>query len=238
MRTLPPIKIYSKEYKKRKSQVLNTYLGLWVWVTMSLLLVLGVSVAESWIVQALLFRVLNGQELLGSIFALVFFASLYSFLLARLTLHLSYYIEHKKIAQTAVSFLLLSGYTFFFLRWSQSKPIVFLALGKLLTFFLFSTFWETRLMETRWKGNGEYSSRIFLNSFSAFMSCRWVMIACWLFQHLAVSVALFSVHPLVHVTGWEGLTVMMVFYILFRIFVRNPHAHGEIFVSRKKSVNS
>ena len=106
------------------------------------------------------------------------------------------------------------------------KDIVSLGVSKLCIISLYFHFWNSQLTEARLKTRSKLIPYIFIVSWRAFFICRWVLISCWLLSSLGFALALVASHPIIKLEGWEGLILMITFYFLFKLFVRNPNAHN------------
>lgn len=217
----------SPDYYKRRSQLLRARILLIALIPAFLSLLVGLSVAEGWIVRNLLHSSVTTPEFFLTLSVSAAFLVVHCLVLARLALQICYHIEHAGIAQTGVMTIFLLAY--FAVSWNlpQLQSVIHLAVAKLLMVFLFFRFWQSQLREARLQMRMKQPPRIFLVSIHAFFVCRWVLAACWLLGALGFALALVSTHPVIELEGWEGITLLLTFYFLFRAFVRNPNAHAD-----------
>lgn len=217
----------SAEYYKRRLQLLRARAALVTLTVASMALLLTVSLAEGWAVRFVLSSAVTRQEFAGTLGVTALVLALFCIVLARLALHISYHIEHAGIAKTIVSTAFVLVYVFVLTKLPNPQPVLFLAVSKLFAIFLFFRFWHSQLSEARLQMRMKLPPRIFLVSIHAFFVCRWVLVACWLLLALGFATALVSVHPIIDMEGWEGLSILGTFYLMFRAFVRNPNAHAD-----------
>lgn len=216
----------SPEYLRRKSQLLRARIWLVSLVSLSLTLLVILSLGEAWATRILMSSPLTWFELLSVGVLIGVFLFVYCIILARMALHITYHTENARVAQTFVTTLCLVVYAFLFTYLHNPLPVVFLAASKLLAIFLFFLFWQSQLSETRLRLRSRVLPRIYIVSWKAFFVSRWVLAACWLLCALGIALALVSTHPIIELDGWEGVSLLVTFYLLFRIFVRNPNAHA------------
>ena len=220
-------RILSADYYKRRAQLLRARIYLLVLIPACLALLVGLSLAEGWLVRTLLLTAVTPLEFTITILVCGLFLAVYCMVLARMTLNISYHLEHAGIAQTAITTIFLLCYLFVFFKLPNPQPVLHLASAKLLMVFLFFRFWQSQLLQARLQMRMKVAPRIFMVSWHAFFVCRWVLAACWLLGALGFALALVSTHPVVNMEGWEGITLLGTFYLLFWAFVRNPNAHAD-----------
>ena len=151
---------------------------------------------------------------------------LLSVTLAVLCLHLTEAAQAAGLAETAV-FLLLGVAYASIPRQSLIQPLVFLATGKVLGTILFARFWHAKFRVFRMRFRDTPSAHFYLSDFRRFMGCKWVVLGSWLISILAFTLALVVSQTVLELQGWEGLVLLLTFFALFWIFVRNPYAHEE-----------
>lgn len=216
----------SPEYIRRRNQLLRARSWLVGLVGFSLGLLIVLSIGEAWATRVLMSTPLTRIELTSLGLLTGIFQFVYCVILARMALHISYHVEHARVAQTFVTTLCLVVYAFLFTYLHNPLPVLFLAASKLLAIFLFFTFWNSQLSETRLRMRSRVLPKVYILSWRAFFVCRWVLGACWLLCALGLALALVSTHPVIEMGGVEGGSLLLTFYFLFRIFVRNPNAHA------------
>lgn len=224
--TNSPARSLSIEYYRRKAQLLRARMLLASLVSACLLLLVGISVAEGWVVKTILSPENSAAEFLWSVVLTGTFLLIYCVVLARVSLHISYHIENAKVAQTGVTFLFLVVYIFILSHLSNPQPVVPLAISKLFVVLLFFSFWQSQISSARLEMRMKFPPRIFIVSWHAFFVCRWVLVACWLLLVLGFALAIVSARPIIDLEGWEGISLLATFYFVFRLFVRNPNAHA------------
>ena len=214
----------SQEYYRRKQQLLRARVVLGLWVAFLLLLLEGIMALEGWALKALLRSSLQ-EGAVGWIIAFIcFFLAVYSFILARFSLYISYHLENNRIAQTGLSAFFLGLYVIFVMAFFPIEGSLYLGLGKLLTLLLFFRFWRSQLSRAKQLLGTHEVPRVFLTSWPAFFRCGWVLAACWLLCALGFALGIVSAHPIIDMEGWEGVILMGTFFVMFRFFVTNPYA--------------
>ena len=203
-------------------------------VVLSFVLLTAVSFGEAWAVG----NALPLSEHVSDYIQLFSFLSIglfmYSFVMARLMLHMIYHMEHARLVQTSVLGGVTLCYCFIMWRSPQTAAVTFLATSKVLGMFLFSSFWKVMLLEEFWRRqNSAHVPRTYLVSWKAFFICRWVLLASWLILNLGLALALIAEHPVIQLDIWEGLILLLTFFVLFQIFAKNPNAHFEMLSSKK-----
>lgn len=215
----------SQEYYRRKQHVTRVRLVLVLWVAFLLLLLEGIMAAEVWALKSLLRSSLQEGAVGWTLAFICFFLLLYSLILARFSLYISYHMENARIAQTGLSAFFLGIYVVFVTAFALPiEGSLHLALGKLLTLFLFFRFWRSQLSRARLLLGTHEVPRVFLTSWPAFFRCGWVLAACWLLSALGFALGIVSAHPIIDMEGWEGVILMGTFFVMFRFFVTNPYA--------------
>ncbi|BBH51950.1 hypothetical protein [Fluviispira sanaruensis] len=219
------IRELSKEYYKRKHHLLKKRIIFIFILTFSVSFLLLLSISESWALKIFISKSFS----ISDMFVVLFFTSLYLFiyniLLSRITLHICYHFESKKIPSFIILFLFIIVYTIISYNAPEFKNILSLGLSKICIISLYFRFWVSRLSETRLKLRITKAPSIYLVSWRAFFVCRWVLVACWLLSSLGFALALVVSHPIINLEGWEGVLLMLTYYFLFSFFVRNPNAH-------------
>lgn len=130
------------------------------------------------------------------------------------------------LAETVVLMTLIISYALI-PKQKLIQPLVFLACGKLLSTILFARFWHAKFRVFRMTYRESPTARFFLSDRRRFFSCRWVLLGNWFLSILAFALALVVHQPSLELQGWEGISLMLTFFALFWIFVRNPFAHSE-----------
>lgn len=164
-------------------------------------------------------------------FTAVFFVAIglmlfLSVALSLLCLQLTEAAQAAGLAETAVFLLFVVLYASV-ARQSMLQSMVFLVSGKILVTLLFARFWHAKFRDYRMRFKSKPSARFFMEKGSRFMSCRWVVMACWFMKALAFSLALVESQSVFQLQGWEGVLLLATFFGLFWVFVRNPNAHPE-----------
>ena len=149
-----------------------------------------------------------------------------SLTLAVLCLHLTEAARAAGLAETVVLLMIAISYALI-PRQQLIQPLVFLVTGKILVTILFARFWHAKFRVFRMRFKDSPSARFFLSDVSRFLSCKWVLLGTWFISILAFSLALVVNQTVLELQGWEGLSLLLTFFALFWIFVRNPHAHAE-----------
>lgn len=215
----------SGDYQRRRDQLLVARALALSLVCLFLASLCGANWLESWIVRL----ILEGQVGLGEAIRLVFVVfvglGLYTLVVARMTLHLTYRLERAGLAKTLIVVLLLLAYGFVLSKQQDIPVLLPLAAAKAFAVLLFFRFWDCQIRSFRLGNHGLQPSRYFLASWSAFLVGRWLFAACWLTSALGFALSLVSADPIIAMTGWESLMLLGGLYFLFRIFVRNPLAH-------------
>lgn len=221
------IRELSAEYYKRKSHLYKARMVFLLILFSSVAVLVLLSVSEKWALHVLFSYDFSNFLSIFFLFCIFVYLLLYNILLSRIALRICYHFDNKKIPSLII--MLLFGLTYFFLSANSNefKNILSLAVSKLAIISLYFNFWNSQLNETRLKTRSKLTPFVYLISFHAFFICRWVLIACWLLSCLGFVLALVSSHPVIHLDGWEGFILIFIFYILFRLFVRNPNAHAN-----------
>lgn len=186
----------------------------------------GMCLLEVWFLRVLID--MANQPL---IFALVFSSSLLMlfvliFTLAILCLQLTESARAAGLAETFVIIILAVSYALI-PRQQLLQPLVFLATGKILVTILFARFWHAKFRVFRMRYGFSPPARYYLKNTPHFLSCKWVLLGSWFISILAFALALVVSQTFLEMQGWEGLGLLLTFFALFWIFVRNPHAHSE-----------
>lgn len=149
-----------------------------------------------------------------------------SLTLAVLCLHLTEAARAAGLAETVVLLMIAISYALI-PKQQLIQPLVFLVTGKILATILFARFWHAKFRVFRMRFKDSPSARFFLGDVGRFLSCKWVLLGTWFISILAFSLALVVNQNVLELQGWEGLSLLLTFFSLFWIFVRNPHAHAE-----------
>lgn len=224
MSALHKNKSLSRIYYKRKHHIFFKRLSFAFVVTLSILFLLSLSFFEGLAVRLLLSEVASTAEFFIFVPCIFIFLFIYNLILARVSLYICYHFENINMhsALFMLSFTLV--YLFFSFKFHHLRNVIPLDVSKLFIISLYFRFWAARLSQARLKTQNVVLPRIFLVSWRAFFTCRFVLTACFLLSALGFVFALVSAHPAISLAGWEGLLVMSIFYFLFRFFVQNPNA--------------
>ena len=148
-------------------------------------------------------------------------------ILAVLCLQLTEAARAAGLAETVVLLILAVSYAII-PQQQLIQPLLFLATGKILSTILFARFWHAKFRVFRMRYKESPTARFFLADLRRFMSCVWVLLGTWFISILAFALALVGSQTFLELQGWEGLGLLLTFFALFWIFVRNPHAHAEV----------
>jgi hypothetical protein len=196
-------------------------------LSMSSLLLMSMIVAlsffETWYMNMFINSYMFVSDALFSILyatLLLFFSSV---ILCILCLNLASVILSTRILQFIIPSVMLVSYARLpHLLTSQS--LILLASGKVLSSVLLVRFWHAKFRVFRMRFGQTPEAREYLTSISQFLECRWVLIGTWLLSNLAFSLALVVQQTILQLQGWEGLLILLTFFALFWVFIRNPHS--------------
>lgn len=217
----------SANYYKRKQHLLKKRLAFFFILISSVTFLLFLSISEGLALKVLLSKNLSLSEISCILILIAIYLLAYNIILSRITLHICYHFNNKKIPSAIIMAIFISAYLIISINAPEVKNIISLGISKICIISLYFNFWNAQLSETRLQMRTNIIPYIFIISWHAFFICRWVLIACWLLSSLGFALALVSSHPIIKLEGWEGLLLMFTFYFLFKLFVRNPNAHAN-----------
>jgi hypothetical protein len=148
-------------------------------------------------------------------------------ILAVLCLQLTEAARAAGLAETVVLLILAVSYALI-PQQQFIQPLLYLATGKTLSTILFARFWHAKFRVFRMRYKESPTARFFLTDRRRFLSCIWVLLGTWFISILAFALALVVSQTFLELQGWEGLGLLLTFFALFWIFVRNPHSHAEV----------
>jgi hypothetical protein len=215
----------SADYYKRKQHLFKKRLKFLFILFSSVSFLLFLSISEGYALKLLLSKNFSFIEISLILILISIYLLAYNIILSKIYLHICYYFENKKTP----SLIIMTIFIILYLTLSYTtgiKDIVSLGVSKLCIISLYFHFWNSQLTEARLKTRSKLIPYIFIVSWRAFFICRWVLISCWLLSSLGFALALVASHPIIKLEGWEGLILMITFYFLFKLFVRNPNAHN------------
>ncbi|KAB8036244.1 hypothetical protein GCL60_15780 [Silvanigrella paludirubra] len=215
----------SADYYKRKQHLFKKRLKFLFILFSSVSFLLFLSISEGYALKLLLSKNFSFIEISVILILISIYLLAYNIILSKIYLHICYYFENKKTP----SLIIMTIFIILYLTLSYTtgiKDIVSLGVSKLCIISLYFHFWNSQLTEARLKTRSKLIPYIFIVSWRAFFICRWVLISCWLLSSLGFALALVASHPIIKLEGWEGLILMITFYFLFKLFVRNPNAHN------------
>jgi hypothetical protein len=218
------VKSLSADYEKRRAQLLRARLVLAIWIPLSIACLLGLSLVEVWAVRRLLTEVMSYWPLVMFVGAIFVTLGVSCFGMARVSLLMTYHMEHAGWARTAVVGTFLGVYVFAFFQLPNPQLLLPLAVGKLFSILLNFRFWKGQIFHARLSRNYGFLPRDFLTNPKAFWMCRWILIASYLLCLLGFALALVSVHPVIEMDGWEGVMLSLSFFLLFRVFAGLPQS--------------
>lgn len=217
----------SADYYKRKHHLLKKRLAFFFILISSVTFLLFLSISEGFALKVLLSKNFSFPEISCILVLIAIYLLAYNIILSRITLHICYHFDNKKIPSVIIMAIFILAYLIISINTSEVKNIISLGVSKICIISLYFNFWNSQLSETRLQMRINIIPYIFIVSWHAFFICRWVLIACWLLSSLGFALALVSSHPIIKLEGWEGLLLMFTFYFLFKLFVRNPNAHAN-----------
>ncbi|MBM3383034.1 MAG: hypothetical protein FJY29_11405 [Betaproteobacteria bacterium] len=182
---------------------------------------------ETWYLGYLLDAFAYPAKFALLLFSAVVLLLLVNLILAVLCLQLTEAARAAGLAETMVLLILAVSYAVI-PKQQLIQPLLFLATGKILSTILFARFWHAKFRVFRMRYKESPSARFFLMDLSRFLSCVWVLLGTWFISILAFALALVVSQTFLELQGWEGLGILLTFFALFWIFVRNPHAHAEV----------
>ncbi len=215
----------SADYYKRKQHLFKKRLKFLFILFSSVSFLLFLSISEGYALKLLLSKNFSFIEISVILILISIYLLAYNIILSKIYLHICYHFENKKTP----SLIIMTIFIILYLTLSYTtgiKDIVSLGVSKLCIISLYFHFWNSQLKEARLKTRSKLIPYIFIVSWRAFFICRWVLISCWLLSSLGFALALVASHPIIKLEGWEGLILMITFYFLFKLFVRNPNAHN------------
>lgn len=219
------IRELSSDYYKRKQHLLKKRLSIFLVLIFSVTFLILLSVSEGIALKILLSKNFTVIEISFILILISIFLIAYNIFLSRIYLHICYHFENPKTPSNIIMTLFICAYFLLLYTTSGVKEILALGFSKLCIISLYYHFWRSQIIENRLKKHLSILPANFLLSWRAFFICKWVLIACWLLSSLGFAIALVSSHPIIKLEGWEGIIIMITFYFLFKLFVRNPNAH-------------
>jgi hypothetical protein len=217
----------SEIYTLRKHHLISARIYAFFLMTCLLVFLLSAHLVEAWVVRYLLDRELKDWHFLLAILCVFLALGVYTFAHSRFVLHIAYRIDNLRMART----LLLSSFLIVYLvvvtSLKEIPVLVPVAVAKIYSAFLFFRFWESQIKSFRVRHKELAHPRAFLVSMKAFLVCRWIVCACWFLVFFGFALSLISSDPVIAMSGLESVCLLGAFYILFRIFVRNPLAHPK-----------
>ncbi len=226
---------YSRTYSRRKHQLFVARTTALFMVSAFLAFLLFASLTEAWLVRVVF---------LGSDFTLTGFVlavgavglslGVYALALSRLILHFTYRAESDRIAKIVVLGLFFVAYGVLLAVLRDLQSVIPLLIAKLFAILLYFRFWQSQLHLSRVRHGENRRPREFLLSMRSFLVCRWIFLANWLLLCLGFALSLVSADPIVNMAGWESVLMLGGFYLLFQVFVRNPHAHPPLKNSQQR----
>jgi hypothetical protein len=218
----------SASYNRRRQSVLWARGSALAAGGFFLLMLVSGCMVESWLVKQFASVNVGLLEFVIYLSSVGCFLFLYSLGLCRLTLHFSYWLESLRSVRFGIQVLFLLAYGYAITGLDDIRLLLPVAASKVLSAFLFFRFWESQIVYLRLRRRKRPQPREFLLSGRAFFVCRWILVACWLLHCLGFALSLLSSDPVVDLAGWESLLLLGGFYLLFRVFVRNPYAHPVV----------
>lgn len=186
-------------------------------------LIVALSFLEAWYLNTFINSYVLVSDALFSILYVVFLLFISSVFLCVLCLHLSTFILSTRFLQFVIPCVMLVSYARLpHLLTTQS--LVFLASGKVLSSMLLVRFWHAQFRVFRMRHGQNPQARVYLTSAAQFFECRWVLIGTWLLSNLAFALALVVQQTVLQLQGWEGLLILLTFFGLFWLFIRNPNS--------------
>jgi hypothetical protein len=215
----------STDYYKRRQQLWRARIQLAVFTILLLTFLLSFHVVETWASNKMVHQSFALGETLSIMASVALFLAVYCLALARLVLHLVYFVESANVAKTSIIFIFVAVYGVFY--WNDRNPlsILLLAMGKFSVTLIFFGFWTNILSQLRWLRLTSGQSKSILLDTHSFFVCGWVLVASWLILNLGFALSIVSRHPVLNLSGWEGMALIGVFFILFNAFAKNPSAH-------------
>lgn len=188
--------------------------------------VAGMCLLEVWSLGLLIVAVHQPVQFAFLFMSAMVMLFILSLTLVVLCLHLTEAARAAGLAETFVFLILLVSYALI-PQQQLLQPLVFLATAKILVTVLFARFWHAKFRVFRMRYRESPSARFFLSDWRRFLSCKWVLLGGWFLSILAFALALVVSQTYLAMQGWEGLGLLLTFFALFWIFVRNPYAHSE-----------
>lgn len=198
-------------------------IGIYLILLALMSLIVALSFFETWYLNYFIDSYMFVSDAIFSILyaALLLFIS--SLILCVLCLSLATVIASTSRLQLVIPTVMLISYALLpHLLTAQS--LVFLASGKVLSSVLLVRFWHAKFRVFRMRYRQTPTARMYLISFKRLLECRWVLIGTWLLSNLAFSLALVVQQTVLELQGWEGLLILLTFFGLFWVFIRNPNS--------------
>ena len=217
----------SEKYWERKNQLHSARALAFALMLGLLVFLLSTHLLEAWVVRILLDGALEPWLFIAAIIATFLALGLYSFALSRLVLHVAYRIDNLRMARTLLLGVFCIVYLVVVTSMKEIPLLVPMAFAKVFSAFLFFRFWESQIQSFRMLHKEMAHPRAFLVSMRAFLVCRWIACACWFLVFFGFALSLISADPIIAMSGLESLCLLGAFFLVFRIFVRNPLAHPK-----------
>jgi len=221
------IRELSSDYYKRKQHLLKKRLIFFFVLISSVSFLLFLSISEGIALKILLANNFSFPEITAFLILISIFLIAYNIILARIYLHICYHFENPRAPSLIIMTLFIIAYFILSYTTSGIKDILALGFSKLCIISLYFHFWRSLIAENRLKKKQTIIPANFILSWKTFFVSKWVLIACWLMSSLGFAIALVSSHPIIRLEGWEGIIIMITFYFLFKLFVRNSNAHFQ-----------
>lgn len=221
------IRELSSDYYKRKQHLLKKRFIFFLVLISSVTFLLFLSFSEGVALKILLSKSFSFLEIILILILISIFLIAYNIILARIYLHICYHFEKPKTPSLIIMALFILAYFVLSYTTSGIKDILALGFSKLCIISLYFHFWQIQISESRLKKLSITIPATFILSWRSFFICKWALVACWLISSLGFAIALVSSHPIIKLEGWEGIIIMLTFYFLFKLFVRNPNAHFQ-----------
>lgn len=186
-------------------------------------LIVALSFFETWYLNYFISSYEHvGDALFSMLVAIVvlFFSGVF---LCVLCLHLASIIPSTGFLQLIIPSVMLISYGLL-PHLLSAQSLIFLASGKVLSSVLLVRFWHAKFRVFRMRHGQTPDAGLYLNSLKKFLVCRWVLIGTWLLSDLAFALALAVQQTVLQLQGWEGLLILLTFFVLFWVFIRNPNS--------------
>lgn len=187
-------------------------------------LIIALSFLEAWYLNRLLDTYAHVGGALLSFFGAVALLFLSGLALCFLCLKLAATVPATGFMQLVTPIVMLVSYSLI-PNFLPPQPLIFLASGKVLSSVLLVRFWQAKFRVFRMQHGQSPTASLYMLNMANFLECRWVLIGTWLLSNLAFALAMVVQQTILEMQGWEGLALMLTFFALFWVFIRNPNAH-------------